>query len=127
MHLVANGSPLTLSSNGPWIEPQKFGFGPATGSFPNLFNGLPRGTGRMYSAVAARVMSTVLMNIDEKNWSAEPSRITTRSFRVDVGSALTVMVMSFWPLTKPLRSAAARATVRAVVRSGIHTTPARDA
>src|SRR4051812_1321259 len=108
-----------MFSKGPLIDAHRFGYGVCgvTGSLPKLLFGLPRGTGRTYSDVAARFTVTGPMNNDEKNWSTDASVMITRSLRVELALALTVMVMSSWPLTNPLRCAVASATVRAWARS----------
>ncbi len=93
---------------------------------PNVFLGLPRGTGRTYSAVAVRESCSSPATKPEKNRGALASVMATASCRELAAEGETVMVMVA-PGTKPLRAAAARAADWAVGKSGIHTTPARAA
>ena len=93
---------------------------------PNVFFGLPSGTGSTYSASDDRPIDWLWVTSREKNCFAFLSRIVTFSWRLLFGTSSTCTVMSP-PLTNPFLAAAASAYCFAWSNSGIHTTPARAA
>ncbi len=94
---------------------------------PNVFLGLPSGTGRTYSAVADRARAWSPATTEpEKCRDTSASVIATVSCRLFPGWGDTTIEM-LPPGTKPLRAAAASAADCDVGKSGIHTTPERAA
>ena len=112
----------------PLIAAQKFGALAPTDWLPKVLFGLPSGTASTYSATESRLMLIELVIMRPKIVGTLGSVIVVRTWRGLPATVDTTTVIPFVPCVNPLRPAASRAALVAVVKSsGIHTTAASAA